>query len=196
VERGVMSSINPLPWQTDTSIGDWYYSDGYEYKTTAQIIHMLADIVSKNGNLLLNVVQYPDGSLPPEPLEFLQEMADWMEVNSEAIYGTRPWAVYGEGPSETVGGSFNENISYTAEDLRFTKKGENLYVITLGLPKRQVRVDALGLSSPDGDERVKSVQLLGYRKPLKWKQKDDALIIEVPRNLPSKYAVSFKVDFI
>lgn len=196
VERGVMNDINPLPWQTDTSIGDWFYSDGYEYKTTSQIVHMLADIVSKNGNLLLNVVQYPDGSLPPEPLKFLQEMADWMAVNSEAIYGTRPWTIYGEGPSETVGGDFNEDASYTAEDLRFTRKGQDLYVITLGLPKNQVRVDALGLGSMETNKRISSVRLLGYRKPLKWKQKDDALIIEVPRNMPSKHAVSFKVEFI
>ncbi|WP_308365675.1 MULTISPECIES: alpha-L-fucosidase [unclassified Microbulbifer] len=196
VERGVMSDINPLPWQTDTSIGDWYYSDGFEYKPTSQVVHMLADIVSKNGNLLLNVVQYPDGSLPPEPLQFLREMADWMEVNGEAIYGTRPWVIYGEGPTESSGGSFSEGDTYTAEDVRFTKKNETLYAIALGLPKKQVRIKALGLNAEAAGKKIKSVELLGYPKALKWAQDNDALTIKVPGKMPTKHAVSFKVEFI
>ncbi len=195
VERGVMSGINALPWQTCTSIGDWYYSENYEYKSTTQIIHMFADIVSKNGNLLLNVVQYPDGSLPPEPLRFLKEMAQWMDINSEAIYGTRPWTTFGEGPSETKAGAFNENITYTAQDLRFTQKDGALYVITLGVPEHQVRVTSLGLSLQRSKNRIKSVKLLGHPKPLRWAQKSDALLIDIPQTLPSEHAVSFKVEF-
>ncbi len=195
VERGVMSGINPLPWQTDTSMGDWFYSDGFEYKTTPQIIHMLADIVSKNGNLLLNVVQYPDGSLPPEPLKFLKEMAVWMDVNGEAIHGTRPWVIYGEGPTETAGGSFNEGASYTAEDVRFTTKNASLYAIVLGIPKKQVRIRALGLDGQAAGKTIKSVELLGYSKTLKWKQDNGALTIKVPGKMPTKYAASFKIEF-
>ncbi len=196
VERGVMSGINPLPWQTDTSMGDWYYSDGFEYKTTSQVVHMLADIVSKNGNMLLNVVQYPDGSLPPESLKFLKEMAVWMEVNGEAIYGTRPWVIFGEGPTESAGGSFSEGNAYTAEDIRFTRKNETLYAIALGLPKKQVRINALGLNAQAEGKKIKSVELLGYPKTLKWTQDDDGLMIKVPRKIPTKHAVSFKIEFI
>ena len=103
VERGVMTAINPRPWQTDTSNGDWFYSDGFKYKTGADVIRMLADIVSKNGNLLLNVVLYPDGSLPPESQALLADLKAWMAVNAEAIHGTRPWTVFGEGPTRTAG---------------------------------------------------------------------------------------------
>ena len=122
VERGGLGGINPLPWQTDTSIGDWFYQDNYRYKSTSQVIHSLADIVSKNGNMLLNVVQYPDGSLPPEPQRFLEEMALWMPINGEAIYGTRPWTIYGEGPTQVRAGNFSEDIPFTPKDIRFTTK--------------------------------------------------------------------------
>lgn len=196
VERGVLEDINPYPWQTDTSMGDWYYSEGHAYKTTSQIVHMLADIVSKNGNLLLNVVQYADGSLPPEALRFLDEMAAWMDVNSEAIHGTRPWVRFGEGPSSVVAGAFNESFDYTAEDIRFTQKDGALYAITLGLPKKTVRIESLGLNAKYSDKQIKSVQMLGHNKELKWRQLDDALVIDIPRKLPSKHAVSVKIEFI
>src|SRR3569833_681611 len=104
IERGVMSGINPRPWQTDTSNGDWFYADGFKYKTAPDVIRMLADIVSKNGNLLLNVVLYADGSLPPESQTLLSGLALWMGVNAEAIHGTRPWTIYGEGPTQTAAG--------------------------------------------------------------------------------------------
>ena len=146
VERGVMSGINPLPWQTDTSNGDWYYADGYAYKTGPEVIYMLADIVSKNGNLLLNVVLYPDGSLPPESQTLLSDLKSWMAINAEAIHATRPWAVHGEGPTETAAGAFKENAEYTAQDIRFTTKNETLYAITLGEPSNRVTINSLGRS--------------------------------------------------
>lgn len=195
VERGVMEGINPLPWQTDTSIGDWFYSDGYKYKTTTEVVHMLADIVSKNGNLLLNVVQYPDGSLPPEPMQFLQEMAEWMGVNGDAIYGTRPWKVFGEGPTKAASGHFQENTAYTPQDIRFTAKGGALYAITLGTPDKAVRIASLGRKAGLETRSVKAVTLLGSSAPLRWKQTDDALTIELPASLPSKMASSFRIGF-
>jgi alpha-L-fucosidase len=193
VERGVMQGINEQPWQTDTSIGDWYYSEHHAYKPTSQVVHMLADIVSKNGNLLLNVVQYPDGSLPPEAERFLHEMGEWMAVNDEAIYDTRPWVIFGEGPTEAATGHFNEEDNYTAEDIRFTNKDDILYAITLDTPVKQVKIKALGLNSEHIKHKVKSVTLLGYQGKLDWKQQDDALIIQVPSQLPSLYSSSFKI---
>ena len=116
--------IQPLPWQTDTSIGDWFYNRNWKYRGADWVIHMLVDIVSKNGNLLINVVQRPDGSLDPEAEQVLAEMAAWIAINGEAIYGTRPWLIYGEGPSEPEGGNFKEDFAYTAKDIRFTTKGD------------------------------------------------------------------------
>jgi alpha-L-fucosidase len=195
VERGVMNGIQPLPWQTDTSMGDWFYSEGYKYKTTQDVVYMLADIVSKNGNLLLNVVQYPDGSLPPESRQFLDEMAAWMKVNGEAIYGTRPWKIFGEGPTNMEGGAFKENADYTASDIRFTTRNGALYAITLGEPKGQVRIASLGKQASVDARPVKSVSLVGAAGALRWKQQDDALVIDVPADLPSPIASSFKIGF-
>jgi alpha-L-fucosidase len=195
VERGVMDGINSRVWQTDTSIGDWFYSEGFKYKTTPQVVHMLTDIVSKNGNMLLNVVQYPDGSLPPEAMTFLEEMAAWMSVNSEAIYGTRPWKIYGEGPTKAATGHFKEEDNYTAQDIRFTAKNNSLYATTLALPSNQIRITSLGLNSAHIDKPVKSVQLLGSKQKLIWKQEQDALVIQLPEKLPSLHASSFKIEF-
>jgi alpha-L-fucosidase len=195
VERGVMNGIQPLPWQTDTSMGDWFYSEGYKYKTTQDVVYMLADIVSKNGNLLLNVVQYPDGSLPPESRKFLDEMAAWIKVNGEAIYGTRPWKIFGEGPTKMEGGAFKENAAYTASDIRFTTKNGALYAITLGEPKGQVRIASLGTRAALETRPVKSVSLVGSTEALRWKQQADALVIEVPATLPTSIASSFKIGF-
>lgn len=194
VERGVMEGINPLPWQTDTSNGDWFYSDGYQYKTGPDVIRMLADIVSKNGNLLLNVVLYPDGSLPPESQALLADLRQWMSVNAEAIHGTRPWTVYGEGPTRTSSGAFKENAEYTAQDIRFTTKGRALYAITLGEPRGSVSVTSLGRAAGREARAVRSVHLLGGRA-LKFHATDAALVIDLPDQLPAPHASAFKISF-
>ncbi len=109
-ERGVGGGIDPYPWQCDTSIGDWFYNKHWKYQPLSWTVHMLVDITSKNGNLLLNVVLRPDGSLDPEVLTMLQQLADWTAVNGEAIYGTRPWLVLwrrgGEGQRRRLQGKF------------------------------------------------------------------------------------------
>jgi alpha-L-fucosidase len=195
VERGVMSGKNPLPWQTDTSNGDWYFKDDDEYKTAPDVIRMLADIVSKNGNLLLNVALYPDGSLPPESHSLLTDLAPWMSINAESIHGTRPWSVYGEGPTETAGGHFKENAAYTAQDIRFTTKGNTLYAITLGEPQGQVAVTSLGRAAGHEKGVVRSVRLLGVKSSLKFQQSDAALVIDLPQQLPTRHASAFKISF-
>ncbi|MBP2161193.1 MULTISPECIES: alpha-L-fucosidase [Asticcacaulis] len=195
VERGVLKGINPLPWQTDTSMGDWYYSEGHAYKTTANVIHMLADIVSKNGNMLLNVVQYPEGDLPPETLVFLDEMAAWMKINGEAIHGTRPWTAFGEGPTEGTSGAFQESANYTPQDMRFTTKGQALYAITLGVPQGSVAVKSLALQGGQEARKVKSVHLLGVKRPCAFRQEANALVIDLPGTPPSAHAAAFKITF-
>lgn len=194
VERGVLKGINPLPWQTDTSIGDWFYNDDFKYKTTSEVIYMLSDIVSKNGNLLVNVVQYADGSLPPESQTFLTEMAAWMKVNGQAIHGTRPWTIFGEGPTETVEGHFKESADYVQEDIRFTTKGDVLYAITLGEPNKPVVIQSLGLAGGRGRGKVSAVQILGGAN-LEFKQLDKALIVTPPARLPTAHSSAFKIAF-
>ncbi len=195
VERGVMPGIRPRPWQTCTSIGDWFYSDGFKYKTTTEVVHMLADIVSKNGNMLLNVVLYADGSLPPEPRQFLDEMAAWMAVNGEAIHGTRPWKIFGEGPTVAASGHFKEDTAYTPQDIRFTTKAGALYAITLGMPAGEVRIKSLGRDAKITDQAVKSVRLLGSSEKLTWSQEAAALVIKLPSSLPGKHSASFQIGF-
>lgn len=194
LERAALQGINPLPWQTDTSNGDWYYRENGRYKTTARIIHSLADVVSKNGNLLLNVVQFPDGSLPPESQQFLEEMAAWMPINGEAIYGTRPWAIYGEGPTQLKTGAYNENANYTAEDIRFTTKNGNLYAITLGVPVGEVVIKSLAKDSALVSGQPTQITLLGYAGKLDWTRTAQGLKIQLPAQLPCKHALSFKIS--
>ena len=195
VERGVMSGINPRPWQTDTSNGDWFYADGDNYKTAPDVIRMLCDIVSKNGNMLLNVALYPDGSLPPESQALLSELAHWMGINAEAIHATRPWTVHGEGPTETASGAFKENASYTAGDIRFTTKGGALYAITLGEPRGRVAISSLGRGAGHERRAVRSVHLLGVEQPLKFQQTDATLVVDLPQRLPTRHASAFKISF-
>jgi len=195
VERGVMSGINPRPWQTDTSNGDWFFADDYKYKTAPEIIRMLADIVSKNGNMLLNVVLFPDGSLPPPSQNLLSELAAWMGINAEAIHGTRPWHIHGEGPTETASGAFKESAEYTAQDIRFTTANEMLYAITLGEPRQRVTITSLARNDGKEGRRVQAVQLLGMEQPLKFQQTEAALSIEVPPRLPTRHASAFRISF-
>ena len=132
---------DPIPWQTDTCIGDWHYRrslfDQHRYKTPIQVVQMLIDIVSKNGNLMLNIPLPGNGLPDDDEMKVLDALATWIAPNGEAIYGTRPWAVYGEGPSTTGGGrrGMGSDVrSYTAEDVRFTKKGDIVYAFLMGWP--------------------------------------------------------------
>ena len=128
---------------------------------------MLVDNVSKNGNLLLNVVQRPDGSLDAEVEQMLAELAEWNAIHGEAIYGTRPWLVYGESAVKVKGGHFNEDYHYNAREIRFTTKGPTLYAIALGWPEdRQIVVRSLASPAGTNVNKIESVHLLGYDGPL------------------------------
>jgi alpha-L-fucosidase len=188
LERGVQDSISPFPWQTDTSIGDWFYRTGQKYKSSTEVIQMLVDIVSKNGNLLINIVQTPEGDLEPDVMKIVEEIGIWTSVNGEGIYGSRPWKVYGEKPAtESVvkSGSFNEdNLRYTAQDIRFTTKGDTLYIFCLGAPTEDILIKSLGSNSKFSDKKVASVSLLGSNEKLHWKQEKEALLIKKSFKMP------------
>ncbi|KAG4080542.1 hypothetical protein HA402_014000 [Bradysia odoriphaga] len=197
LERGVQDSISPFPWQTDTSIGDWYYRTGQHYKTSTDILQMLVDIVSKNGNLLINIVQTPEGDLEPDMLKTLEEIGNWMAVNGEGIYGSRPWTIYGEKPADAAtvkAGNFNEEkVKYTAGDVRFTSKGQHLYAYLLDTPQGEIRIKSFGKNSTVSPRKIASVQLLGSKEKLQWKIEDDALVISRPSRMPSWKVVGFKL---
>jgi alpha-L-fucosidase len=194
MERGILAEITPYPWQIDTCAsggGDWFYNSFREhYRSATWVSQMLVDVVSKNGNLLLNIVQRPDGTILPEEEEMLHQIADWIAVQGEAIYGTRPWTRYGEGPVRARSGAFNEDYEYTAKDVRFTTKGKLLYAIALGWPgdgKLQVK----SLAEPAG--KITRVTLLGHDGILDWKQTADGLLVTLPAKQISPYTVALKI---
>jgi alpha-L-fucosidase len=195
MERGVLAGINPLPWQTDTSIADWFYNRNWKYRNADWVIKTLVDVVSKNGNLLLNVVQRPDGSLDPEVEQLLKEMGDWVAINGEAIYGTRPWRVFGEGDVKTEGGHFKEDFAYTCKDIRFTTKGKDtLYAIALGWPAgRKLVVRSLAKGSPQATDEISDVRLLGHEGELEWSRTADGLAVVLPEKKPCEHAFVIKI---
>ena len=156
---------------------------------------MLVDIVSKNGNLLLSIPVRGDGTVDEDEVAFLQKLASWMNVNGEGIFGTRPWKIFGEGPTEVKGGMFQENkLKFTPADLRFTTKDGALYVFALGVPTEDIVVKALGNSSAK-DQKIAQIKLLGSDEQIKWEQGDEALTIHKPENFPTDDVVAFKVTF-
>jgi alpha-L-fucosidase len=203
VERGGLSAIKPAPWQTDTAIGDWFYNKDWKakdtgtmYRSAPWVIHTLVDVVSKNGNMLLNVIQRPDGSLDPEVERLLAGVTTWMKVNGEAIHSTRPWAIHGEGQTQTAAGHFNEDFAFSAADIRFTqsKDGRALYAVALGRPAGgQLRIQALRKPSGNGGNQIDRVQLLGYDGRIAFQQTAEALLVTLPAQALSPIACTLKI---
>jgi alpha-L-fucosidase len=184
VERGWLDEIRPEPWQTDTCIGNWHYSRRiYEedaYKTPKQVVQRLADVVSKNGNLLLNIPVRGDGTIDDKEESILDAITAWTRRNGEAIFGTRPWRVFGEGPTRPPEGMLNEDQAkpFTADDIRFTKKGDALYAIFMESPERESAITSLGARAMPG-AAIEKVELLGG-PPLRFRRDADALRVTVP----------------
>ena len=198
LERGQLGEIRPLAWQTDTSISNksWGYIKDDTFKSPEFVVHQLIDIVSKNGNLLLNIGPKSDGTIPDEVQKVLLDIGSWLNVNGEAIYGTRAWRIYGEGPTKVASGSFHDTDTahYTPDDFRFTTKGEALYVIGLGWPANaQAVIHALAQAT--SSEHVQSVALLGSDAKLQFEQSRDGLRVRLPAQAPTKYAYALRVTF-
>lgn len=196
IERGKLGGIRELPWQTDDAIGNesWGYTTTNTFKTARYVITNLIDIVSKNGNLLLNIGPRPDGTITDEETQVLLKTGKWLEVNGEAIYGTRPWKIFGEGPTESASGSFaDQKIPFNAKDIRFTTKGDTLYATTLGLPEEKTIIRSLGLNAKNGE--IKSIILMGSAGNIKWIQHKDALEISPSAHYPAEDAVVYKITF-
>jgi alpha-L-fucosidase len=198
VERGQLSDIRPLHWQTDTSVSNksWGYIKNDTFKSPEFVVHQLIDIVSKNGNLLLNIGPRSDGTIPEEVQQVLLNVGAWLDVNGEAIYGTRPWRTYGEGPTKVASGSFHDTdtAKYTAEDFRFTTKGDVLYVLGFAWPSNgEAVVHALALTV--GARPVNSVALLGSDAKVQFEQRPDGLHVKLPAQASSQYAYALRVTF-
>lgn len=184
VERGFLAGIQERPWQTDTCIGSWHYDRPlYErsgYKSAKQVVQRLADVVSKNGNLLLSIPQRGDGSIDEKEEAILDDLARWMAVNGEAIFASRPWRSFGEGPTKPPVGMQNEGElkPFVAEDVRFTSRDGTLYAIFLEWPEREHLVESLGRAAL-GDARIDRIDLLGG-PPLDFSQERDGLRITIP----------------
>jgi len=206
IERSTANAIRPDPWQTDTCIGDWHYSRAiYEenrYATVATIVSMLTDIVSKNGNLMLNIPLRGDGSIDDCEEAFLAGFTAWMDVNSEVIYGTRPWKVYGEGPSTAPrppaapGSGRGPAPPWTSEDIRFTTKAGALYTFVGAWPESRVaKIRSLAAGSPQlSGAKVANVSLLGYGGKVTWTHDEQGLSVTLPDRAPSRYAVTLKIQ--
>lgn len=206
VERGVCNDIQSDPWQTDTCLGTWHYDMGiYErnhYKTAKTVIHMLVDIVSKNGNLLLSVPVRGDGTIDEKEERILDGIAAWMDIHKECIFGTRPWKIFGEGPAlaqaaQLTAQGFNEGRGkpLTAQDIRFTTKEGVLYAITLGWPTEPLAIKALGTDAKDPKQVIAHIGVLGSQEPVEWKQAEEALLIQPLKNRVCDETAVFRITF-
>ena len=197
-ERSLRSEIDPRHWQTDTSISNlsWGYLEHDEFKTPEFLIHQLVDIVSKNGNLLLSIGPRADGTIPDEVRATLLEMGAWLNRNGEAIYGTEPWRIYGEGPTEIRTGFATDQDTkpYSESDFRFTRKGDNLYVISMACPRDgTASVHALGLAGEAKGLEFEDVDLLGSQQKVEWLRATDALSVKLPPDAACKYGFALRV---
>jgi alpha-L-fucosidase len=197
-ERGRANRLLDRPWLTDTSTSSWFYNNNRKPRSSDELIDILIDIVSKNGCLLLNVPPKADGAIPEDVKTVLLEIGDWLRVNGPAIYDTRPWLIYGEGPTQMAGdGHFaeNETLFYHADDIRFTqsKDGTRLYVIVLGRPDGFVLVNSLK-ADEESVGNIRSIQLLGYEGNITWDRVERGLKIHFPSEAACQSAYAFEIS--
>jgi len=199
-EKGRMNKITKEYWLTDetVSVGSWSYTNTLGLKTPGEIIHLLADVVSKNGALMLNVSPMANGIIPENQRTVLMTIGEWLKTNGEAIYSSRPWYVFGEGPTkQEKSGMFLDKISYTPQDVRYTTKGTSIYAIILGWPGEDLLITLKSFSTEilgDKVPKVKSVSVLGYQGDILFTLDDDGLRFKTPNNKIDGKAFVLKIE--
>ena len=197
LERSRMPDLFPEPWLTDTSISEssWAFASDITYYSVNRVVDDLIDIVSKNGCMLLNIAPHPDGSIPEEQKERLRGIGKWLKLNGEAIYGSRPWLIFGEGPTETPVGHLSDTgfDGFSEKDIRFTTQGDTLFAIALGWPNSgTLNIEHLGTKHLP--ETITAVRLIGHDESLVWKQGTHSLEITLPKSKPCEHAFVFAVS--
>jgi alpha-L-fucosidase len=209
IERGKAEGILPLPWQTDTCLGSWHYDlavfQHHGYKSAASVIRMLCDIVSKNGNHMLSVPLRRDGTPDSDEIKIVNEIGTWLRVNGEAIYATRPWKIYGEGPSTRTSekGHFDGQADvskqpFTPEDIRFTqsKDGKTFYAIVLAIPQDgKVTIKSLATGSENWPGKIGSIRLVGgaWWNKLKFTRDEAGLLVSLPEKFDGQNVFALKI---
>jgi alpha-L-fucosidase len=198
VERGFSDSLRAMPWQTDTCLGNWHYDrslfERHGYKSAGSVITRLCDVVAKNGNLLLSVPLRGNGTIDSDEVAILEALAGWMKINGEAIFGTRPWKIYGEGPTQVHAGAFGEGDlkAFTAEDIRFTTRGGTLYALVMAWPEANTLTIKSLAAGVQG--QVRRVELLGTGQALRHLRNERGLTITLPQHKPGEHACAFRIS--
>ncbi len=188
IEKSQLPGSMPAPWHTDTCIGNWFYDVHSPYKQPDQIIEMLVDIISKNGVMLLNILQRPDGTIDEYADYILDKIGEWFTVSSEAVYGTRPWRVFGEGETRVAIEGFREDkTDWNRNDFRFVQKDDAVYAFAMGAKAG----DTLTLRS-FAEDNVHSVELLGYGA-VPFRKEFGVLVVSLPEKLPTFCANALKI---
>ncbi len=201
-ERGVTNRIMPYAWQSETCIGDWHYNRGrfrdHTYMRPMEVIHWLVDTVSKNGTFVLNIPGKPDGTIDADEKALVDAIGGWMRINSEAIYSTRPWKVFGEGVHQVKGGAFagESTRELGARDVRFTrnKRGDVVYALILGWPEGDIVIRNLGMAAATRPGRIQNVTMLGCGEKLAWTQSNESLAVRKPDTQPCGFACALRVS--
>ncbi|MEL4307732.1 alpha-L-fucosidase [Joostella sp. CR20] len=197
-EKGRMNKKTSEFWLTDetVSVGSWSFTNTLGLKSANEIIDLLADIVSKNGALMLNVSPKPDGEIPLDQQEILLQIGDWLKINGEAIYSSRTWDVFGEGPTkQEKSGMFLDKLSYTEKDIRYTRNGNTVYAIVLGWPGENTWVDLTAFNSPKYQNlQIEKLSILGSDSEIEFKKDTEGLHVKTPSKLVDDKAFVIKIE--
>lgn len=203
LEKSRMNRMVEQTWMTDETIstGSWGYTDNLVIKPAKDLLHVLIDIVSKNGVLLLNISPKSDGTIPENQQEVLLKIGDWLGNYGEAIYGTRPWYTYGEGPTQQPEGDFKNHsdfkkVKYSEKDIRYTTNGKTIYAIALGIPEenQEIHLESFATGKISGNPGIKSISVLGSEQSIQFQLKDDGLWFKTPEKIDDTMAMVFKIE--